>query len=195
MSTSIDLLAQKGFPPGILNSLKKDGITHLLDPQVEAVIGFDLLGSEDLLIALPTSCGKTLIGELAGVGTALRGRRAVFSVPLKAIAREKYETFERRYSEYGLRVRLATGEFTEHLKDLSQGSFDIAVVIHEKLKHLILQNPNFLSGIGVVVLDELQGVSEENRGPNLEFLLGLLKNHRPRVRRVGLAGKLSSTDP
>ncbi|MCA9439789.1 MAG: DEAD/DEAH box helicase, partial [Candidatus Omnitrophica bacterium] len=153
------------------------------------------LGSEDLLIALPTSCGKTLIGELAGVGTALRGRRAVFSVPLKAIAREKYETFERRYSEYGLRVRLATGEFTEHLKDLSQGSFDIAVVIHEKLKHLILQNPNFLSGIGVVVLDELQGVSEENRGPNLEFLLGLLKNHRPRVRRVGLAGKLSSTDP
>jgi replicative superfamily II helicase len=60
MATSIDLLAKKGFPPGILHSLKKDGITHLLDPQVEAVIGFDLLESEDLLIALPTSCAKTL---------------------------------------------------------------------------------------------------------------------------------------
>ncbi len=195
MPTPIDILAQKGFPPGILHSLRKDGITHLLDPQVEAVIGFDLLGPEDLLIALPTSCGKTLIGELAGVGTALQGKRAIFSVPLKAIAREKFETFQRRYAEYGLRVRLATGEFTEHLNDLSQGSFDIAVVIHEKLKHLILQNPSFLSGVGVVVLDELQGVAEANRGPNLEFLLGLLKNHRPRVRRVGLAGKLSSTDP
>lgn len=195
MAASIDILAQKGFPSGILNALRRDGITHLLDPQVQAVNGFDLLGEDDLLISLPTSCGKTLLGELAGVGTALRGKRAVFSVPLKAIAREKFETFQRRYADYGLRIRWATGEFTEHLSDLRSGAYDIAVVIHEKLRHLILQDPGFLNSVGVVVLDELQGVAEPGRGANLEFLLALIKHQRPKVRRVGLAGKLSAHDP
>ena len=193
MATAVELLLQHGFPKGIVSALREDGVTDLLDHQVEAAIRFDLLGSEDLLVSLPTSCGKTLIGELAGVGAALLGKRAVFSVPLKALAREKFEAFQKRYAGYGLRVRLATGEFSAHIESLHRGDFDIAVMIHEKFKHTLLRDPGFLQGIQVAVLDELQGVEDPSRGPNLEFLLALLK--RRNVRRVGLAGVLAPDDP
>lgn len=195
MTASVDLLLRHGFPRGIVSALREDGVTSLLEHQVEAVLRFHLLGEEDLLVSLPTSCGKTLIGELAGVGAALLGQRAVFSVPLKALAREKFEVFSMRYSKYGLRVRLATGEFSAHQHDLQQGQYDIAVMIHEKLKSQMIQNPGFAHGIGVVVLDELQGVEESSRGPELEFLLALLKTHQPRIRRVGLCGTLAPDDP
>ncbi len=195
MTASVDLLLRHGFPRGIVTALREDGITSLLEHQVEAVLRFQLLGQEDLLVSLPTSCGKTLIGELAGVGVALLGKRAVFSVPLKALAREKYEVFSHRYGKYGLRIRLATGEFSAHQRDLQRGDYDIAVMIHEKLKHQLIREPGFARGIGVVVLDELQGIEESSRGPELEFLLGLLKSSRPRVRRIGLAGNLAPDDP
>src|SRR3990172_12900781 len=151
MAASIDLLLRHGFPRGIVTALREDGISELLEHQVEAVLRFHLLGEEDLLVSLPTSCGKTLIGELAGVGAALLGKRAIFSVPLKALAREKFEVFNRRYSRYGLRIRLATGEFSAHQRDLQRGEYDIAVMIHEKLKHQLIREPAFAQGIGVVV--------------------------------------------
>jgi len=195
MGTSVEILRNHGFPAGIISALKADGVTELLEHQVEAVLRFELLGQEDLLVSLPTSAGKTLIGELAGVGAALLGGRAVFSVPLKAIAREKFETFHGRYGDYGLRIRLATGEFSEHLEDLRRGRFDIAVIIHEKFKHVLLQDPGFLGRINVAIIDELQGVSEPSRGPSLEFLLAALKTSSPRVRRVGLVGVLAPHDP
>lgn len=195
MSASIEILSRFGFPKGILEALKADGVTELLEPQVEAVLRCNLLGEDDLLVSLPTSCGKTLIGELAGVGAALLGKRAVFSVPLKALAREKFELFRRRYAKYGLRIRLATGEYSEHLSDLERGDYDIAVLIHEKLKHLALREPTFLRGIGVAVVDELQGVEDQARGPDLEILLALLKRGVPRVRRIGLLGVIAPDDP
>lgn len=195
MPVSVDFLLRHGFPQGIVSALAADGVTHLLEHQVEAVLRFNLLGPEDLLVALPTSCGKTLIGELAGVGAALTGRRAIFSVPLKALAREKFELFKRRYEGYGLRICLATGEFSSHQPRISRGEFDIAVVIHEKLKHFLLRDPGFLKGVSVVVLDELQGVEEPQRGPELEFLLACLKRTQPRVKRVGLLGVLAPDDP
>ena len=193
MATAVEMLLQHGFPQGIVEALRNDGIAELLDHQVEAVVRFDLLGDEDLLVSLPTSCGKTLIGELAGVGAALRGSRAVFSVPLKALAHEKFRSFQKRYSGYGLRIKLATGEFSGHLDSIHRGDYDIAVMIHEKFLHTILREPGFLAGVRVVVLDELQGVEDPSRGPNLEFLLALLKQTPP--RRVGLAGVLAPDDP
>jgi replicative superfamily II helicase len=195
MPASIEILLRHGFPSGIVAALKADGVQELLDPQVEAVLRFHLLEAEDLLVSLPTSCGKTLIGELAGVGAALLGKRAVFSVPLKALAREKYELFQRRYASYGLRICLATGEFSDHLAALARGDYDIAVLIHEKFKHLAIREPALLRGIHVAVLDELQGIEDPSRGPDLEFLLGLLKRSSPRVRRVGLVGVLAPDDP
>jgi len=137
MATAVEMLLQHGFPKGIVEALRADGIVELLDHQVEAVARFNLLGEEDLLVSLPTSCGKTLIGELAGVGAALQGSRAVFSVPLKALAHEKFRTFMKRYGAYGLRIKLATGEFSAHLDQVRRGDFDIAVMIHEKFLHTI----------------------------------------------------------
>jgi replicative superfamily II helicase len=60
---AVETLAQHRFPPGMVEALKADGVRHLLEHQVEAVKHFGLLGEQDLLVALPTSCGIRSIEE------------------------------------------------------------------------------------------------------------------------------------
>ncbi|MCC6143349.1 MAG: DEAD/DEAH box helicase, partial [Candidatus Hydrogenedentes bacterium] len=61
----------------------------LLPLQEQAVKKHDLFGGGNLLIQAPTSSGKTFIGEMAAIHTALRRKKVVYLVPLKALAEEK----------------------------------------------------------------------------------------------------------
>jgi helicase len=54
------------------------------------------------------------------------------------------------------------------------GQYDIALLTYEKFLSLSLGLPHLLRGIAVVVVDEVQTLSDRTRGANLEFLLTVL---------------------
>ena len=61
------------------------GIPSLYPPQAKAIKS-GLLDGENLVLAIPTASGKTLVAELAMLKAILsRGGKALYLVPLKAL--------------------------------------------------------------------------------------------------------------
>jgi helicase len=164
----------------------------LLPLQELAVKQYNLFGEGNLLIQAPTSSGKTFIGEMAAIQTALRRKKVVYLVPLKALAEEKFRDFEAKYRDYGLKVIVATRDRREYDADLESGNFSIAVVVYEKLSQLLVRRPERLAEIDLVIADELEILSDPERGAMAELLLTRLRHAQCRL--IGLSAVLGGSD-
>jgi helicase len=155
--------------------LKQDyidsGITELNPPQEQAV-DKGLLEGEDLIIASPTASGKTFIAELGMVKKAVeQDKTAIYIVPLKALASEKYEGFSERYEN--LNVQMTVGNSDDAGEYLDNA--DIVIATSEKMDSMLRHNPSWIHDIGLVVVDEIHLLTSENRGPTLEVTLTRLR--------------------
>lgn len=119
-----------------------------------------------------------MIGELAALKATQTGGRSVFLLPTKALVNEQYDRFRRTYNSIGVRTVRATGEISDQVPELRRGQFDLAILTYEKFANLALGNPHLLRMLAVVVIDEVQTIVDRGRGPDLEFLLTLLKVRR-----------------
>ena len=186
-------LARWDFPDDLIAAWLKDGIENLLPIQEQAIRKHRLFEGGDLLVSAPTSSGKTFIGEMAAVYNGLKGKRAVYLVPLKALAEEKFQHFQKLYEPYDLKIVIATRDHKEFDKELEAGEFEIAIIVYEKFFSLLNSSTNFLDQIGVIVIDELQLLSDPSRGSNLELILTKLKMMKNRFQLIGLSAVLGKT--
>ena len=135
-----------------------------------------LLDGEDQLVVSATANGKTLVGEIAGIDRALKGKgKMLFLVPLVALANQKHEDFKERYGELGLDVTIRVG--ASRIAD-SGSQFDpnadVIVGTYEGIDHALRTGKN-LGDIGSVVIDEVHTLKEEERGHRLDGLISRLK--------------------
>lgn len=133
---------------------------------------------QSLLVAAPTSSGKTFIGELAAVHAAQTGLRALYLVPLKAMAEETHRSLSARYQALDLKVVISTRDHRDFDEAIESGEFHIAVLVYEKLQSLLVTRPEILSKVGLVVVDELQMLADQGRGAHLELLLTKIRRAR-----------------
>ena len=189
-----DVLRAYGIGEEIIRTWKESYGESLLPIQERAVIRYNVLGGRNLVIFAPTSSGKTLVGEIVSVHYAMAKKRALYLVPMKALAEEKYHHFRDTYGELGVKTIISTHDRKEYDQALERKEFHIAVVVFEKLNALLVKNPNLLEGIGLVVVDELQMVGDETRGPTLELLLTkiLLSPFKPQL--LGLSAVLGEAE-
>ena len=164
-------LIAHNIPPEIICMWKQTEGNSLLPVQELAVKRYGLFDSHNLLIQAPTSSGKTFIGEMAAVHTALRRKKVVYLVPLKALAEEKYNDFKKKYEHYGINVIISTRDHRQHDTEFEDGRFDIAVVVYEKLTQLFVRRPERIEEIELVVADELELLSDTERGGLTDLLL------------------------
>ena len=164
-------LLRYDVPPEIIHLWQTRESERLLPLQEQAVRRYDLFGKSNLLIQAPTSSGKTFIGEMAAVQTALRRKKVVYLVPLKALAEEKWADFREKYTPYGMRVIISTRDRREFDQDFERGAFSIAVVVYEKLAQLLVRRPERVAEIELIIADELEILSDPERGPSIEVLL------------------------
>src|SRR5688500_20191075 len=106
-------LVQYQIPFEVVSLWQRRESLHLLPLQEAAVKRHGLFDEHNLLIQAPTSSGKTFIGEMAAIRTALRRKKVVYLVPLKALAEEKYHDFKNKYSAYGIDVIISTRDRRE----------------------------------------------------------------------------------
>lgn len=172
-------LRQFGIPQQIVEAWRDAFHDHLHQLQIDAINEYRILDGQSLFVIAPTSSGKTFIGEVAGVRAVLDGRRAVFLLPLKALVNEKYDDFRRMYGEQlGMRVVRCSGDYHDELSAFVSGKFDIALLTYEMFLGIALTNESLLNLLGLVVVDEVQYVSDASRGINVELLLTLLRAKR-----------------
>ena len=159
------------------------GIDELYPPQAAAVEA-GVTEGERLVAAVPTASGKTLIAELAMLTADGPG---LYIVPLRALAREKYETF----SELpGVSVGISTGDFGEAGEDL--GENDVVVATSEKVDSAIRNGADWIADLACVVVDEVHLVGNEGRGPTLEVTLATLQRRAPGVCIVALSATVAN---
>ena len=185
-------LIRHDIPPEIIALWRQGESETLLPLQEMAVKRYGLFGSVNLLIQAPTSSGKTFIGEMAAIQTALRRKKVVYLVPLKALAEEKYQDFREKYAQYGLQVIISTRDRREFDRQLEDGSFSIAVVVYEKLSQLLVRRPERIEEIALIIADELELLSDPERGAMTEILLTRILQSKTRL--IGLSAVIGRAD-
>ncbi|MBI1319718.1 MAG: DEAD/DEAH box helicase [Candidatus Hydrogenedens sp.] len=186
-----ELLAYK-VPEPVVDLWESQESGRLLPLQEMVVKRYDLFGTGNLLVQAPTSSGKTFIGEMAALHTALRRKKVVYLVPLKALAEEKYREFHRKYADYGVQVIISTRDHREHDRRLEDGDFSVAVVVYEKLAQLLVRRPERIGEIDLVIADELELLSDPERGAMTELLLTRILQGDCRL--IGLSAVIGHAD-
>ena len=54
-----------------------------------------LIDGRSLVVSAPTGSGKTLIGETTIMNALMRGKKAIYTTPLKALSNQKLQSFKR----------------------------------------------------------------------------------------------------
>lgn len=148
--------------------IKERGIEELYPPQAEALKS-GVLEGRNLVLAIPTASGKTLVSEIVMVNKLLReGGKAVYLVPLKALAEEKYREFK-EWESLGLRVAATTGDYDS--TDDWLGKYDIIVATAEKFDSLLRHGARWIRDVKLVVADEVHLIGSYDRGATLEMIL------------------------
>jgi helicase len=181
-------IEQFGLDPQILEILKNQGITDFYPPQAEA-LPYALRG-EHLVLSIPTAAGKSLVAYLAIVQRLKQERgKALYIVPLRALAREKYEDLK-AFEKLGLKIGISTGELDE--SDVRLSKYDIIVCTSEKADSLLRHGLHWLDKIKVLVIDEIHLIHDPTRGPTLEVIIAQIKALNPRTQLIALSATIKN---
>ncbi|NHI83213.1 MAG: DEAD/DEAH box helicase [Candidatus Thorarchaeota archaeon] len=175
----------------ITSLLENNGISELFPPQIMA-FETGVLNGKNLVLAVPTSAGKTLVAEICMMKAILEGRgKALYLVPLRSLAREKYADF-RKYDSLGIRTAMSVGDYDSPGVRIREA--DIIVLTTERADSLVRHKVEWLNETGVIVVDEIHLVNDPKRGPTLEMVLAKLLKAIPNVQIVALSATISNAE-
>lgn len=179
------LVEELEIPDQLKQNYLASGIRELYPPQAECVRR-GLLDGKNQLVAIPTASGKTLIAEIAMHRHIAQGGKCLYIVPLKALASEKYAEF----SGKGVAVGISTGDYDR--RDDRLGRNDIIVATCEKVDSLLRNRTGWLSGITLLVVDEVHLVDSQGRGPTLEMVIAKMRYRNPGMQIVALSATIGN---
>jgi len=178
-----------GIDPRIPPALRANGYGDLWPSQQEAAPL--AVAGKNLVLAVPTASGKSLVAYLALLSKALKGAHGLYLVPLRALASEKYEDLKALGAALGLRVAIATGDLDAEDPQLAR--FDIVVATSEKADALLRHKAQWLTNMGCIVADEVHLMGDPGRGPTLEVLLARFKQLNPSAQIVALSATIQNS--
>jgi helicase len=178
------------LPEEAIEHLETEGVSELYPPQ-EAAVEAGALDGESLVAAVPTASGKTLIAKLAMLSAIDRGGKALYIVPLRALASEKKAEFD-AFEKFGLEVGVATGNYEGSGEWL--GGTDVIVATSEKVDSLVRNGASWIEDLSCVVADEVHLIDDSHRGPTLEVTLAKLRQLNPGLQTVALSATVDNAD-
>ena len=169
------------------------GIKELYPPQQKALPA--ALSGKNIMLTIPTASGKSLVAHLTiahRLKNYLKMQKALYVVPLKALATEKYNELKEISDVVGLKVGLAIGERNGENNSIENS--DILVCTSEKLDSLLRNRPGLISQIGIVVSDEFHLLHDHGRGPTLEVLISRIRHKRPEAQIIALSATVGNCE-
>jgi helicase len=176
-------VADLPLPAAVRDHLADRGIDELYPPQAAAVEA-GVCEGDRLVVAVPTASGKTLVAQLALLTADGPG---LYVVPLRALAREKYEALS---ALPGTSVGISTGDLADPEDELA--GHDVVVATSEKVDSAIRNGAAWVEDLACVVVDEVHLLGSEGRGPTLEVTLATLRRRTPDVQVVGLSATVAN---
>ena len=178
------------IPKELYEILKKD--IEELRPAQKKAIESGLLDGKNLLVCTPTASGKTLIAELAALKSIIEGKgKAIYIVPLKALASEKLKDFKKRYDGIA-KIALSIGDIDR--ADSYLIDYDLIITTSEKLDSLIRHHAPWLSLISTIIIDEIHLLNDPSRGPTLEILITILRQLLKKSQIIALSATIGNPE-
>jgi superfamily II RNA helicase len=148
--------------------------------QREAVAA--IRAGHNVLVSAPTGAGKTLVAEYAIADAVARGRRVIYTAPIKALSNQKYRDFR---DEPDIDVGLMTGDVTIHPRA------QVLIMTTEILRNSILEDPRALHDVEYVIFDEVHFMDDLERGTVWEESLIFAPKD---IRFICLSATISNLD-
>lgn len=148
-----------------------------------------------VLITAPTGTGKTFGGEFAINYFVGKGKKVIYTSPIKALSNEKFYSFTHKYPH--ISVGLITGDIK------TNPNADVLIMTTEILLNKLYQikssnltssisfDMNIETELGCVVFDEIHFINDEHRGNIWEQSIMLLPSH---IQIVGLSATLDDPE-
>jgi helicase len=176
------------IPEQLYKTIEKQNFTDLRPSQSKSIEA-GLLEGKNQLVCTPTGSGKTLVAELVALSSIYNGiGKAIYIVPLKALATEKYKDFKKKYSD--IKIALSIGDLDKTDPYLEE--YDLIITVSEKLDSLLRHRVNWLKDVSVVIVDEIHLINDPGRGPTLEILITLLRKLLKNIQIIGLSATIGN---
>lgn len=182
-----DLHDKRKIDEVVLNKIKEKHNEQEVEDNYLTELQQDVFSEDDfwdeeknIIVRGRTSSGKTLVAQIAaayfGANERPDGKRKkiIYLVPLRAMVSEKKEEFSELFEKtLSWKVYASSSDYQDHDEDILKAEFSIAVIVYEKFFALLAQDhqSSLINNCGVVIVDELQMMNDESRGPKLEISL------------------------
>lgn len=154
----------------------------------------------NVVVAAPTSGGKTVIAELF-MGEALaRGAAAAFLSPLRAVSQEKHDDWnDERHPWSARKVSILTGDYqltADRKRELQQANVVVLTseMLDSRSRRMEAAEASWLYKVGALVTDEIHLLTMEGRGDALESGLMRFSAKNPRARLFGLSATVPNVE-
>ena len=142
--------------------------------------------SDDLVVSLPTSAGKTRIAELCILRCLAAGKRVVFVTPLRALSAQTETTLQRTFGPLGKTISALYGSIgVSGFDEDAIRERDIVIATPEKLDFALRNDPSLLDNVGLLVFDEGHMIGMNEREVRYEAQIQrLLRRPDAHERRI-----------
>jgi len=142
--------------------------------------------TDDLVVSLPTSAGKTRIAELCILRCLAVGKRVLFITPLRALSAQTESSLRKTFIPLGKSVSSLYGSIgTSDFEQDVLRTQDIIVGTPEKLDFALRNDPTIIDDVGLIILDEGHMIGLSEREINYEVQIQrLLKREDANNRRI-----------
>jgi superfamily II RNA helicase len=156
-----------------------------------------IVNGNHVLVCCPTGSGKTFSGEFALDYFHSKGKKTIYTSPIKALSNEKFYNFTQKYPH--ISVGLITGDIR------CNPDADVLIMTTEILLNKLYQTKsnspisnssisfemNIEEELGCVVFDEIHFIADESRGHVWEQTIMMLPSH---IQMIGLSATLDDPE-
>ncbi len=150
-----------------------------------------------ILVCAPTGSGKTLPGEFAITHLYSKGKKVIYTSPIKSLSNQKFYDFSQKYPH------ISFGIITGDIK--SNPEADVLIMTTEILLNKLYQiksgyddknsatsfDMDIMNELGCVVFDEVHMINDAARGHVWEQSIMMLPKH---VQMIGLSATLDNPE-
>lgn len=142
--------------------------------------------TDNLVVSLPTSAGKTRIAELCILRCLAAGKRVVFITPLRALSAQTEATLQRTFGPLGKTISALYGSVgVSNLDEDAIRGRNIVVATPEKIDFALRNDPALLNDVGLLVFDEGHMIGPGEREVRYEVQIQrLLRRPDAEQRRI-----------
>ncbi len=155
-------------------------------------------GDNNIVVEAKTSTGKTVMGEMFMWKVLAEGKKVIYTSPLKALTREKWDSWTGKFGNKGYKIAIVTGDYRltdKRIKELNEANIILCTseMLDHRTRNMTSEKSEWLAKAGLLILDEVQMIGMKDRGDKLEAGLMRFTIINPVCRLMLLSGTMPNS--